>query len=126
MLHSQTVHEIGGASTTCGRQTRRTYVFPATGAPAYDAYGNNTREDLYGDSNDDATISRSYTANTTAWIVGLPTIETTYSGAGATVLDSNNMVAEQKFFYDGATDCLTESANTSPTLGNLTQTVSTL
>src|SRR2546428_694427 len=103
----------GGA---CGKQTRTIYTF--------DTYGNVTREDQYGDlsdTSDDRTVSRTFSPNTTAWIVGLPSSETIYQGIGLA-----NQMAATSFYYDGVTDCTVASSNVTPTLGNLTRVVRTL
>src|SRR3989441_764446 len=102
----------GGA---CGKQTRTIYTF--------DTYGNVTREDQYGDlsdTSDDRTVSRTFSPNTTAWIVGLPSSETIYQGIGLA-----NQMAATSFYYDGVTDCTVASSNVTPTLGNLTRVVRT-
>src|SRR3989442_1030026 len=101
---------------TCGKQTRTIYT--------YDTYGNVTREDQYGDlsdTSDDRTLSRTFSPNTTAWIVGLPSSETIYQGIGLA-----NQMAATSFYYDGVTDCTVASSNVTPTLGNLTRVVRTL
>jgi len=98
---------------TCGKQTRTVYTF--------DAYGNVTREDQYGDlsdTTDDRTVVRAFSPNTTAWIVGLPSSETIYKGIG-----TSNQAAQTSFYYDGVTDCTVGSTNQTPTQGNLTRVV---
>jgi len=65
------------------------------------------------------TIVRSFSQNTVSWIVGLPIVETTYSSLPP--LDTK--AAETFFYYDGVSDCTTESTNQNPTKGNLTRVV---
>jgi YD repeat-containing protein len=84
-------------------------------------YGNLTRVDQYGDvadSTDDRTTTRSYSPNTTDWIIGLPASETVYQGIGTT-----NQIAHTDFYYDGVTSCAVASNNQTPTQGNLTRIV---
>ncbi len=90
----------------------------------YDTYGNVTREDHYGDtgtSADDRTVTRTFSPNTTAWIVGSPTSEAIYQGLGTSA-----QVARMDFYYDGTTSCGTASTNQTPTLGTLTRAVTWL
>jgi hypothetical protein len=61
---------------------------------------------------------RTFSPNTTAWILGLPTKETIYQGIGTT-----NRVAATDYFYDGATSCQQSSTNQTPTQGNVTRIV---
>jgi RHS repeat-associated protein len=85
------------------------------------ANGNLTREDQYGDlsvTTDDRTITKSYSTNITAWILGLPTREILYQGIGTTT-----QMARTDFYYDGVTNCDTPSTNQVPTKGDLTRTV---
>jgi RHS repeat-associated protein len=88
----------------------------------YDGYGNITREDQYGDYNDqsdDRTIIRTFSPNTSDWIVGLPTKEDTYQGIGTA-----NKVAGKTFYYDDLTDCNgTPTNNQTPVKGNMTRVV---
>ena len=99
--------------TSCGKQTRT--------VSTYDSYGNITRADQYGDLNDtsdDLTVVRTFTLNTTDWIVGLPASETVYQGIG-----TSPQIAQSTFYYDGTTSCSTASTNQTPTQGNLTRIV---
>ncbi len=76
-------------ATACGKQTRIVY--------SYDSYGNVTREDRYGDiaeASDDRTAVRTFSPNTTAWLVGQPTSETIYQGIGL-----SNQMASTSFYY---------------------------
>lgn len=89
------------------------------------SYGNLEREDHYGDvapSNtlDDYTITRTFSPNIAAWIIGLPTNETVYKGIN--ILAQNKFSATD-FFYDGAANCNTPSANLTPIKGDLTRVV---
>jgi RHS repeat-associated protein len=109
---AQVVTDIcdGGA---CGKQTRADYT--------HDAYGNVIREDQHGDTSDpsdDRTVVRTFSPNTTAWIVGLPAGETIYQGIGTA-----NQAAQSSFYYDGVADCTAASTNQTPTKGNLTRVV---
>jgi len=105
----------GGVSGACKgsggeRHTQTVYT--------YDAYGNVTREEQYGDvddSTDDRTITRSFAYNTTAWIMGLPASETVYKGM--------SKAAATTYYYDGVSDCSAASANQTPVKGNLTRVV---
>ncbi len=99
--------------TACSKQTRTAY--------SYDAYGNVTREDQYGDlavTTDDRTVTRTFAPNTTDWLVGLPATEITYQGIGTTTKR-----AETVFYYDGVTDCATPASSQTPTKGNITRIV---
>ena len=101
-------------STFEGKSTRVVYSYDST-------YGNVTREDQYGDvgdPTDDRTVTRSFSPNTTAWIIGLLTNETIYQGIGTTT-----KVAATDSFYDGATSCQQASTNRTPTRGNVTRLV---
>jgi YD repeat-containing protein len=111
---SQVVNKIDNAA----KETKIVYV-------SYDAYGNVTREDQYGDStsnnavtSDDRTIVRTYANNTTPWLLGFPTSETIYQGIGTTI-----PVAQTVFYYDGTTSCGTASTNQTPTFGHVTRAV---
>jgi RHS repeat-associated protein len=100
--------------TTCGKQVRSISTYDSTN-------GNVLREDLYGDladPTDDRTVTRTFSPNTTAWILGLPTKETIYQGIGTT-----NRVAATDYFYDGAPSCKQSSTNQTPTQGNVTRIV---
>jgi RHS repeat-associated protein len=114
---TQVVTSYCANATTCGRQVMTTI--------SYDTFGNAAREDHYGDTsdpNDDLTIVRSFDPNVTAWIIALPMSETTYSGAGAAVLDPANQLARSDFSYDGTGDCnVAPGGVTSPIVGNLTR-----
>lgn len=101
------------APGTC-KQTRSILTFDH-------ANGNLMREDQHGDlsiTSDDRTVTKSYSPNTTAWILGLPMNETIYQGIGTTT-----QVARTDFYYDQVTDCNTASTNQTPTKGDLTRTV---
>ena len=100
-------------NATC-RTTRTDYT--------YDAYGNVTQERQYGDTattTDDRTVLRTYAANTTKWIVTLPTRETIRAGLGTT----GTQLARTDFYYDGTTSCAAASTNQTPTKGHLTRSV---
>ena len=100
-------------NATC-RTTRTDYT--------YDAYGNVTQERQYGDTattTDDRTVLRTYAANTTKWIVTLPTRETIRAGLGTT----GTQLARTDFYYDGTTGCAAASTNQTPTKGHLTRSV---
>lgn len=100
-------------NATC-RTTRTDYT--------YDAYGNVTQERQYGDTStttDDRTVVRTFAANTTKWIVTLPTRETIRAGLGTTGTE----LARTDFYYDGTTSCAAASANQTPTKGHLTRSV---
>jgi YD repeat-containing protein len=101
------------APSTC-KQTRSILTFDHTN-------GNLTREDQYGDlsvATDDRTVTKSYSPNSTAWILGFPTRENIYQGIGTTTL-----VAKTDFYYDAVSDCNTPSTNQTPTKGDLTRIV---
>jgi RHS repeat-associated protein len=102
---------------TSYRQTRTVYT--------YDGYGNIIREDQYGDLNDtsdDRTIVRTFSPNTTEWILGLPAGEAVYQGIG-----TSSKVSGKTFYYDDLTDCsATPTNNQTPVKGNLTRIVSWL
>ena len=100
-------------NATC-RTTRTDYT--------YDAYGNVTQERQYGDTattTDDRTVLRTYAANTTKWIVTLPTRETIRAGLGTT----GTQLARTDFYYDGTTSCAAASTNQTPSKGHLTRSV---
>jgi YD repeat-containing protein len=101
------------APGTC-KQTRSVLTFDHTN-------GNLTRDDQHGDlsvTTDDRTATKSYSPNTTVWILGLPSSEVIYQGIGTT-----NQVARTDFYYDQVIDCNTASTNQTPTKGDLTRTV---
>ncbi len=102
---------------SCGKQTRTDLT--------YDSYGNVTREDQYGDTGDggvdDRTVTRTFSPNTTDWILGLPTSETIHAGLG-----TGSQVTRTDFSYDGAGGCSTPSGGPTPTKGNLTRVVTWL
>lgn len=101
------------APGTC-KQTRSILTFDHTN-------GNLTREDQYGDlsvTTDDRTATKSYSPNTTAWVLGLPASEIVYQGIGTTT-----QVARTDFYYDQVTDCNIASTNQTPTKGEVTRTV---
>ena len=100
--------------TTCGQTTRTSY--------SYDAYGNVTQEVQRGGTStsaDDRTVARTYSPNTTKWIVGLPTRERIHAGVGTT----GTKLAQTDFYYDGTTSCSVASTTQTPTTGSLTRTV---
>ena len=99
---------------TCGKTTRTDYT--------YDAYGNVTQEVHRGDTStttDDRTVVRTYSPNTTKWIVSLPTRERLHAGVSAT----GTKLAQTDLYYDGTTTCTVAATNQAPTHGNLTRTV---
>ena len=66
----------------------------------YDAYGNLTRTDDDGDVNvsgDERAATTTFIYNTTDWILGKPQLTQTLDVAGT-------VVAQKRFYYDGATD----------------------
>lgn len=65
------------------------------------------------------TIARSFSQNTSSWIVGLPIVETTYPS----LPPLGTKAAETTFYYDGVSDCMTPSTNQNPTKGNITRVV---
>ena len=84
---------------------------------AYDEYANNTQIVEYGDealAGDERMTARTYAPNTNAYIVGLPEVESVYSGTTAL---SNNLVKQTLYYYDDST-----SAAAAPSVGNLTRT----
>ncbi len=96
----------------CGKETRTDFT--------YDIYGNVTEELQYGDtgdSSDDRTVVRTFTPNTTDWLLGLPSSETIYAGLGT----GGTQMAQTDFYYDGTTSCSVASTNQLPTQGNLTR-----
>ncbi len=100
-------------NATC-RTTRTDYT--------YDAYGNVTQERQYGDTStttDDRTVVRTFAANTTKWIVTLPTRETIRAGLGTTGTE----LARTDFYYDGTTSCAAASVNQTPAKGHMTRSV---
>ena len=108
------------SSGSCGRQTHVTSQYEAT-------YGNLLRVDDYGDtavSGDEMTTVTSYPPNASAWIVGLPASVATYSGAGVSSPPTSSRIREVDYYYDSASSCAIASGNTTPTVGNLTRTVS--
>ena len=111
---AQVVNKIDNAA----KETKIVYA-------SYDAYGNVTREDNYGDNtggnidtSDDRTIVRTYANNTAAWFVGFLTTETMYQGLATTT-----PVAQTVLYYDGTATCNAASSNQIPTLGHLTRSV---
>ncbi len=98
----------------CGKETRTDFT--------YDVYGNVTEELQYadtGDSSDDRTVVRTFTPNTTDWLLSLPSSETIYAGLGT----GGTQMAQTDFYYDGTTSCAVASTNQLPTVGNLTRVV---
>ncbi len=110
------VHSYLCDGDACTRETKSIY--------AYDAYGNVTREEHYGDvtdATDDRRVERTYFPNTDKWILSLPASETIYSGTTATI-----KTAETTFYYDEPVDCTFAAMtpeNQPPTKGNLTRIV---
>jgi RHS repeat-associated protein len=100
----------------CGRHLEAYY--PQTG---YDQYGNVTTEYQYGDlsdPNDDRTITRTFSANETPWIVGLPASESvTYPENGT------NRTLTTQYLYDGGTNCSGGSGSSNPSKGNVTSVI---
>jgi RHS repeat-associated protein len=81
---------------------------------AWDQYANMTAEYQYGDydlAGDERTVVRSFAANTSAYIVGLPAWENIYAGIGT----SGTLMNRVKYYYDGAA-----SESTPPTKGMVT------
>lgn len=84
-------------ATSC-KQTEAVYTYDHTN-------GNLTREDHKGDLSstvDDRTVTRSFSPNTTTWILGLPTSEVIYKGISMAAADR---VAQTDFYYDESTSC---------------------
>ena len=103
------------------RQTRAVYD--------YDAYGNITLEERYGDVGSGAnkllnmTIVRSFSPNETGtnWLVGFPSSETVYRGIGTAESDK---ISKTNYYYDNYTDCAsvpTTASSQTPDKGNLTR-----
>jgi len=120
-------YSCGGVPVSCANDASAKHTQTVL---TYTYIGNVTREDHYGDlsdANDDYTVIKSFSPNSTAWILGLPTSETnyqgTYPGVDAANLDPAKKVANATFYYDGVTDCNTASTNQTPTKGNLTRIV---
>ena len=98
----------------CGKETRTDFT--------YDIYGNVTEELQYGDtgdSSDDRTVVRTFTPNTTDWLLSLPSSETIYAGLGT----GGTQMAQTDFYYDGTASCSVASTNQLPIVGNLTRVV---
>ena len=88
----------------------------------YDEYGNVIREEQHkevGEPSDDITVARTFSPNTSAWILGLPTSEINYAGIGT----GGTQVTRTDFYYDGTTSCDVASTLQTPTKGLLTRTV---
>ncbi|MCG3113080.1 MAG: fibronectin type III domain-containing protein [Candidatus Manganitrophus sp. SB1] len=106
-------------TTSSCKETEAVYTYDHT-------YGNLTREDRKGDLStvtDDQTVVRSFSPNTTTWILGLPTSEIIYKGIST---DGSNRMAQSDFYYDESTSCsapLTSHTSNSPTKGDLTTVV---
>jgi RHS repeat-associated protein len=125
--------EPPGQAVTCGRSSRTTYAdFNANGdeVPGYDAYGNVTRENQYGDEGDltdDRTIVRRFSPNPTAWIVAQPKSEDTYSGAGSsTAFTLDNQIAGTSYLYDGTLSpltCASAGSSDMPIRGHVTKAI---
>lgn len=62
---------------------------------------------------------RTFAADTTKWIVKLPTRETIRAGLGTTGTE----LARTDFYYDGTASCATASVTQTPTKGHLTRSV---
>jgi RHS repeat-associated protein len=110
---AQVVTDICNGNT-CTVQTRTDFT--------YDFYGNVIQEDQHkevGEPSDDLTIVRTFSPNTTDWILGLPTSETIYEGIGT----SGTQMTRTDFYYDGTTSCDVASTNQLPDKGLLTRTV---
>ncbi|HMZ97187.1 MAG: FG-GAP-like repeat-containing protein [Nitrospira sp.] len=108
------VAQVDASIENGAKQTRSVFA-------QYDAYGNVLREDQYGDlatTADDRTVVRTFANNTTDWLLGFPTSETSYAGIGTTT-----QVAQTNLYYDGTTSCATASVNQVPTKGHVTRTV---
>jgi RHS repeat-associated protein len=90
-----------------------------------DELGNVTLEYQYGDltdATDDRTITRTFSPNTTKWIVGLPSGESVYQGIGTTT-----KVAGKTYYYDDLSSCAAVPTNNqTPVKGNLTRFVNWL
>ena len=86
----------------------------------YDEFGNVMEEDDYGDldvTGDERTILRTFSANTNAWILGLPSSETIREGIGT----EGNQKVKTEYLYDGfGADCSSISGTPSPTKGHAT------
>ncbi len=113
---SSVVNIVCDANSSC-KSTRTDFT--------NDIYGNVTREEQHGDMSDggadDRTITRIFSPNTSAWIIGSPSSQSIYQGLG-----TGNQVAQTNFYYDGTTNCSTPSTNQQPTKGNLTRVVTWL
>ncbi len=98
------------------KTTRVTFV-----AADYDAYGNVLKESHHGDisvTGDEKTVVRTFTPNTTDYLVSFPTSETIYAGLGTTT-----QLSRTDFLYDGTgTGCTTMTGDgASPTKGHVTK-----
>ena len=86
------------------------------------AYGNVTQEVQRGDTStttDDRTVVRTYSRNTTKWIVSPP-----HAGAPPCRAEGHgHHAAQTDFYYDGTTSCTVASTTQHPTHGNLTRIV---
>ena len=90
----------------------------------YDSYGNIILEKQFGDMSqpaDDRIVLRTFSPNTTAWILSLPTYEGIFDG-----IAQGSEVAATNFYYDGTGNCSNQSGRTTPTKGNLTRVVKSL
>ena len=89
---------------------------------SYDAYGNLTVAYHWGDlstGSDDTTTAMTYApADTTNWLIGFPTIQTTYAGLGT----GGTKLSETLTYYDGASSCTTPAGSaTTVTKGHVTK-----
>jgi RHS repeat-associated protein len=98
-------------SVSCGPEITTKFV--------YDQYGNVVRqEDLgFGRPEEGRLMARSFQANESDWIVGLPASETVFDRSSAQL-----RLAETDFYYDGVTNCGEITFNQMPTRGNLVRT----
>ena len=97
-----------------------------TEAVTYDAYGNVTlaynRGDFTGNNaitSDDTTTAVTYApADTTNWLIGFPTVTTSYAGLGT----GGTKLSETLTYYDGASSCTTPAGSaTTVTKGRVTK-----
>ncbi|HEY3353039.1 MAG TPA: FG-GAP-like repeat-containing protein [Polyangia bacterium] len=82
---------------------------------AWDVYGNMTTENQYGDydvTGDERTAVHAFSANTAAYLVGLPAADLLYAGIGT----AGPLMTRALFHYDGAT-----AESTPPVTGALTR-----
>ncbi len=82
----------------------------------YDAYGNVSREDSYGDigvNGDELSVHRAFAPNTTRWILNKPATEDVRAGVGA---GATPILRSTRYFYDGS-----QTLGTPPERGDLTR-----